>query len=266
MTLSVGQLLDLPVIDAATTEVPASYASLQLQSATGYGEAYQILSSLNSALGLVGESQPYSLSDLNELYEVWCFLKVVQIVALQMTAELDLSAVLATSRSGLRFNLAKGARSSVTLRNASSTVSIVYNEEFRMPTGVQRPDIVVHSRRHGLPDESIVLDAKYRLDASEEYVRQFGAVGAPVDAVNALHRYRDAIQPNVGAKRVRAISAGVALFPWQFDLDSDRYSLRRSLDEVGIGALPFLPGNEDAVGDWLGRQLRSRLTVTSLPQ
>jgi PD-(D/E)XK nuclease superfamily len=38
-----------------------------------------------------------------------------------------------------------------------------------------------------------LFDAKYRLQSDETYVRAFNAEGPPIDAVNALHRYRDAV-------------------------------------------------------------------------
>lgn len=244
------QLLALPVLEAATTDVAASYSSLQLQTAVGYGESYRILTALGAALGVAEEDQQYSLADVNELYEIWCFLKVVLVAAEATGAEVDLTDALTTARSGLRFNLVKGAKSSVTLRWGGDTVRLVYNEEFRMPTGVQKPDIVLRVRQGDKPETVVVLDAKYRLDASKEYVQQFRSPGAPVDAVNALHRYRDAIRPVSNGVRTPIVVWGAALFPWQDPLDSDDYGLRQALDEVGIGAIPLLPGNDAGLVSW----------------
>lgn len=251
MTLVIEQLLRLPVIEAATIDVPSSLSSLQLQGATGYSEAYRILTALASALGASPEETPYSLSDVNDLYEVWCFLKVIQVAAQVTGAEVDLSDAVALSASGLRFNLVQGQQSSVMLRWADVSLSLVYNETYRMPTGIQRPDIMLHIRRGSEPEQIIALDAKYRVDASTKYAAQFGSPGAPIDAVNALHRYRDAIRPVIDGNRQQVVVAGAALFPWQKPLGPNDYALRRSLDEVGIGALPLLPGNEDGLTQWL---------------
>jgi hypothetical protein len=255
MVRALEQLIKLPVMEAATVEVSASFTSLQLQSGIGYGEAYRVLTALSSALGVASEAQPYSLSDLSELYEVWCFLKVIQVAREVTGAEVDLSRVLTTASAGLRFNLVKGARSSVTLRFPGGQVTFTYNPEYRMPTGLQRPDIVAKVRLTGLPEAIIALDAKYRLDASTQYVAQFGSPGAPIDAVNALHRYRDAIRPLIDGARTPIVVAGAALFPWQHPLSARDYGLRRSIDEVGIGALPFLPNNVSGVAEWLGELL-----------
>lgn len=255
MTRTVAQLLDLPVIKAATSDVPAAFTSLQLQSATGYGEAYRALTALGSALSLVGAEHTYSLSDVSELYEAWCFVKVVQLIAEMTGAEIDLSAAFSTETSGLRFGLKKGSKSRVTLHWSGGSVVVGYNEQYRMPTGLQRPDIVVRDRRTGEPERVIILDAKYRIDASAEYVEQFGSPGAPTDAVNALHRYRDAIRPIVNGAREQIVAAGAALFPWAQALRPADYGLRQSLDEVGIGALAFLPGNTDDVRGWLSEMI-----------
>ena len=60
-----------------------------------------------------------------------------------------------------------------------------------------------------------IFDAKYRLENSEMYVGTFGSPGPPVDAVNQLHRYRDAIVVSTGADRHRPVVRGAALFPLQ---------------------------------------------------
>lgn len=249
--LRVSRLLALPVISSATLDVSPASTSLQLQTASGYREAYQVLTSLGSALTLSDDHKAYSLSDINELYEAWCFSKLSVLIAEALDAEVDISNALVTTSSGLRFALAKGRKSQISLTSGPLRIELIYNPEYSMPTGKQRPDIVVRSRVAGSPERLIALDAKYRLDVTEEYVAQFGSPGAPTDAVNELHRYRDAIRPFVHGKRAPAIVAGAALFPWPEHLDSRRYALRRSLDEVGIGALPFLPGNEVGVVSWL---------------
>src|SRR3990172_8126861 len=53
--------------------------------------------------------------------------------------------------------------------------------------------ILLTLMRPGAPLVQFVIDAKYRLDVSDDYISVFGCAGPPVDAVNALHRYRDAI-------------------------------------------------------------------------
>lgn len=246
----IGRLLDSPVISAATVDVPASATSVQLQSAIGYGQAHQVLSILSAALtDEVGPAQ-YSTSDLNELYEIWCFLKVAQVVAELLGTSVDVSELIPTDSSGLRFTLRKGLTRTVKLPGKFVQAALAYNPAFDVPTGVQRPDIVLRLAGSGGVDVFVVLDAKYRIDGSPEYVRQFGAPGAPTDAVNQLHRYRDAIQVlDAKGEAIRPVVAAVALFPWPEPAIG--YKLRDAADEVAIGALPFLPGNDTDLRAWL---------------
>jgi predicted component of viral defense system (DUF524 family) len=246
----VGQFLASPVISAATVDVPASVTSLQLQSAIGYAQAYQVLSLLSAALAGEDGSEQYSTSDLNELYETWCFLKVAQVTAELLGTEVDVSELIPSDATGLRFALRKGLSRSVKLAGKFVQAALAYNPDFEVPTGIQKPDVVLRVVASGGVDVMIVLDAKYRMDGSPEYVRQFGAAGAPIDAVNQLHRYRDAIQVlDEKDEPIRPVVAGVALFPWP--TPADGYRLREAADEVGIGALPLLPGNDADLRAWL---------------
>ncbi len=86
----------------------------------------------------------------------------------------------------------------------------------------------------------LVLDAKYRIETSEEYIQTIGMPGPPQDAVNVLHRYRDAIlehsDQNTQPKRV--IVEGVALYP--FVDKNNRFhtsKLYASLKRSGIGSM-----------------------------
>jgi hypothetical protein len=246
----IGRLLETPVIAAATLDVPLTTTSIQLQGAIGYGQAYRVLTTLSAALVQAAGSEQFSTSDLNELYETWCFLKVAQVVAELLGTEVDCSELIPAGSSGLRFALRKGLTRSVKLSGKYVRAALVYNPSFDVPTGIQKPDIVLRIAASGGLDAFVILDAKYRIDASTEYVRQFGAVGAPIDAVNQLHRYRDAIQVVDDQREiVRPVIAGVALFPWPEPAVD--YELLEAADEVGIGAVPFLPDNDLDLREWL---------------
>jgi hypothetical protein len=252
---TVSTLLRLPYIAAASRSVPQTYASLQLLSAVGYGEAYKSLVALNSGLSTLVGDTPLSTMDVNDLYETWCFIELVRL-SLEITgATLDLSEVLKVEESGIRFSLARGAGSTVRLVMGSTRLALSYNAQFRGLTGTQKPDVVIRIARDGWPDLIVVFDAKYRVDASPEYVRQFGTAGPPIDAVNALHRYRDAIvvQAADDSGQERPVVKGAALFPLSFNSSAhfEDSKLFDALEGLGIGALPFLPGNTDLVKKWL---------------
>ena len=140
----------------------------------------------------------------------------------------------------------------------SRTVVVAYNQSFDGPTGNQKPDITITFKHKGHRDLILVLDAKYRVDRTLEYTKRFGMIGPPIDAVNALHRYRDAIFLESDSNtKVRPVIKGVALFPATASECSNlnESSLFKSISTLGIGALPFLPGNTLHVQEWLTEML-----------
>jgi hypothetical protein len=82
----------------------------------------------------------------------------------------------------------------------------------------------------------------------------FGGPSAPIDAINQLHRYRDAIVlAGEHGQLARVVVRGVALFPLSEAASADYLSHRlyESLNTLGIGALPFLPRNQAWVSTWI---------------
>lgn len=256
---SIGHMLTTPAIAAASARPQSGPPSLTLLSAPGYREAHQILTALRLALQLGGESLQYQSKDVHDLYEIWCFLRVVGIVADVTGASIATSGLIQHYRGGLRVGLRAGARSDVDVPDGRRLLTVSYNRSYPGQTGTQKPDIVVRVREEGAPDLVIVLDAKYRVDASSEYRSSFGAPGPPIEAVNALHRYRDAIVTRrSGGESFRPVVRGAALFPLTLQETStfSNSSLFASLGSLGIGALPFLPNNTGMVEAWLTELLQ----------
>ncbi len=112
-----------------------------------------------------------------------------------------------------------------------------------LPTVSQRPDNVIQLASE---ERLYVLDAKYRLTFDADYEHQFGGVGPTVEDINTMHRYRDAIvipHPLRGGEFQRGIAQGaVVLFPFNNEAAYRNYRFFKSLSEVQIGGLPFLPG------------------------
>lgn len=251
---TVSELLALPLFDGITEPPPSGFSSLTLLSGTGYGEAHRVIMVLRLGLSLQGEAFDLSVMDVHGVYETWCYLEVLRIVLACTGGTAELSSLVRVEESGIRIRLAKGRRAAVRCgAPGGGTVEVSYNDHYRGPTGDQRPDIVLRFRHEGWPDMAVVLDAKYRLDASEGYRRQFGCPGPPADAINALHRYRDAIVTGPPGGRVRPVVKGAALFPLSAAASADfpQSRLREALDTLGVGALPFLPGNTGHVESWL---------------
>ena len=133
---------------------------------------------------------------------------------------------------------------------------------------------------------SYVFDAKYRIDGTDPnsyYAETYGGPGPVEDTINTMHRYRDAImrEPKraTGAgtadgsgsseagtteasreqdfRYVREMFGAYVLFPYGDEKhEYQKHPFYRSIDEVNIGGLPFLPGNTAMVEDLLDRLIQ----------
>jgi hypothetical protein len=244
-------------------DVPTNFTSLRLLSTSGYSQAYQSLMSLRMGLEALDGSVEISISRLGALYEVWCFVEVVRqlhevadVIVMDQIGELlketTLGRQLVKGRKlQLRFGLKDGR-----------TVEVRYNSSYPGLTGTQYPDIVVSFLKDGWPELVVLLDAKYRLNLDDEAKKQFKIVPPPQDAIDALHRYRDAIvirdprAPIYVLKEpmpvLRPVVKGAALYPLPAaeSHDYENSTLALAMSELGIGALPFLPGNTDIFKLW----------------
>jgi predicted component of viral defense system (DUF524 family) len=244
-----------PMVEAAEggTSGPPS---LTLLGQLGYRDAYQSLMILRLGLGLDLGAVEMSVTDLHSLYETWCFLQVAQILTSLVGAVTE-SSVIETSPSGLRVRLQAGQESRLTLDQGERQLVLYYNPNYRGLTGGQRRDIVLEFREEGWPRIIIVFDAKYRLRSDPTYVAALRSPGPPIDAVNALHRYRDAIALDTSSGLGRPTVKGVALFPLPTAVTETflRGNLYHALASLGVGALPFTPTSTDIVKQWLSSVL-----------
>ncbi len=242
-----------PLANAAPLVAPG-FTSLTIQGRPGYREAYQALLRLNKSLIVGGEAVNIPMRDLSELYEIWCFLAVVHRVSEVLGTPINVFDLIELRDTGLRLNLVPGAQSTVKIQAGTCTAKVTYNREYKMRSGPQRPDIVIELLRDDMPPVLLLLDAKYRVDSTPEYVRTFGCPGPPAEAIGQLHRYRDAITVKYPRyRRGRPVVRAAALFPLGGD-DAQawvEHPYFEAIDEVGIGALPFLPSNTGWVEEWL---------------
>lgn len=127
-------------------------------------------------------------------------------------------------------------------------------------TTEQRPDIVLNIRKaSGEVVLTYLYDAKYRvindkkldIDFEEQDIAEMsdlpGGDYPPTDAINQMHRYRDAIYYSKEHEpyRSKEIIGGYILFPGR---GSDEYIKKRyytaSVETVNIGAFPLLPKSD----------------------
>ena len=258
----VGQLLDLFVSlanssilrEVSPPDGASPVASLTLSQGTGYREAYQSIVRLTRSLGLSSDHTSISFKDVDELYQVWCFLSLMDSVRQILCVPVSAESLLEVGQNGLRVSIRSGRKRTLLVElNDGTEVQLSAEPSFPGPTGTQTPDIVLGIRHANWPELIIVFDAKYRVDASSRYAETFGTPGPPIDAVNALHRYRDAIYVTSEQQvKTRPVVRGAALFPFPGpEAEFRKNRLFFSIDELGIGALPYLPSSRGMVEEWL---------------
>lgn len=249
----VERLLEIECLRHASSPPQPSPPSMTMLCAPGYRDAYRLLTGLRLGLAVSGAALELQTKDIHDLYELWAYLAVVEIISAHSETQRDPGQLVRFYEGALRIDLHAGRLSEIPLRGERRTFHIAYNRGFPGDTGEQKPDIVIRVEEHDRPDLIIVLDAKYRVDATDIFRKTYGAPGPPIDAINALHRYRDAIVTKM-PKAYRPVVRGVALFPLTLQ-ETDSYAptsrLFVSLSSLGIGALPFLPGNTALVSQWI---------------
>ena len=243
--------------------------SLVLQRAPGYAAMMRIYAILNALYDLQDGLYGLETKNIADLYELWCFIEVKNQVAAALGV--PQKSIKHTNRTemGNWFgeDPKKGKQSCVVIESEDKTVKleVLYNaaavfsgksgiEHTVAPTGgEQKPDIVMRLvRDYGRSKAfklTYIFDAKYRLD-DENAV---GGVGAPpVEAINQLHRYRDAIYYGEikngsvdDADIKKEVIGGYILFPGSgTEAEIKATTLYKSIDKVNIGALPLRPGYE----------------------
>lgn len=251
-------LLRKPPFQALAHQTKRPLPSLTLQRAPGYREAYQACLALRNGLSLASGSILLSIKDLYLLYEYWCFITLLRLLADLSGDETPLARLLITHQNGLDLHLRKGQRQTFTFRGQEEKhVVCTYNPRYsgRGYLVPQQPDFALTVLSPSHPARRYILDAKYRLNQSPGYIRRFGIPGPPVDALNALHRYRDAIldEESDGGPNKRTVLQAIALFPYR-EPDPGVFAqsqLNNALKDVGVGAIPLLPNATEHLKTWL---------------
>ena len=238
--------------------------SLVLQRATGYSQVYRTWNLLRRAYSLNDGMYRLQSKDIATLYEIWCFIEVSHIVKKQLGKDIDVDHRNRMEMSGVfTWELGKGEHSRILFRkDGVELAELVYNpkhtekendsismEHLVVPTVPQKPDIVLQLTKDDIKKGmkmTYLFDAKYRInDRTSE-----GVDIPPDDAINQMHRYRDAIyykdNQNADGKLKKEVIGGYILFPGNGDpLEVAKAKFQQSLDEVNIGAFPLRPNDKD---------------------
>lgn len=231
--------------------------SLVLQKASGYSQVYRTWNLLRRAYSLNDGFYRLQTKDIATLYEIWCFIEVSHIVRDLLGEDVDIDHRNRMEMSGIfTWELGKGEHSRILFKkNDVELAELVYNpkhndkendsismENIVVPTVAQKPDIVLQLTKHDLQKDmkmTYLFDAKYRIDG-----RVNGVDTPPEDAINQMHRYRDAIYYKEHSKDElkKEVIGGYILFPGDGQkADVEVSKFYKTIEEVNIGAFPLRP-------------------------
>lgn len=237
--------------------------SLILQKATGYSQVYRTWNLLRRAYSLHDGLYRLQTKDIATLYEIWCFIEVSHIIKKKLHADnLNIEHRNRMELNGLfTWELGKGEHSRILFKKDNVELAeLIYNpknsdknnndtgvNELVVPTVPQKPDIVLRLAKNDLLKDmkmTYLFDAKYRLSEKEH-----GVDTPPDDAINQMHRYRDAIYyKDYSSDRLKKeVIGGYILFPGDGkpeDVEQARFY--ESIEEVNIGAFPLRPQDEQS--------------------
>ena len=235
-----------------------SQESIVLQKATGYSQVYRTWNLLRRAYSLNDGLYRLRTKDIATLYEIWCFIEVSHIVKTQL--HLDDEDVEHRNRMEMNgifsWELGKGEHSRILFRkDGVELAELVYNPKnadkekdnvgmkgLVVPTVPQKPDIVLQLTKNDLQQGmkmTYLFDAKYRIDGKDK-----GVDVPPEDAINQMHRYRDAIYyKDYDANALKKeVIGGYILFPGDGEPNDVAVSkFYKTIKEVNIGAFPLRP-------------------------
>jgi len=123
-----------------------------------------------------------------------------------------------------------------------------------------------------------IFDAKYKIDMSKSYISKYNTPGPKEEDINTMHRYRDSLRYQISKKKHddkvdniggalgkqcdhdinniesrldKQVMGAFILFPYKDEEEYREHQFFNSIEQVGIGGLPFLPGACGCVEDVL---------------
>lgn len=184
------------------------------------------------------------VAELPRLYERWCAARTAMALLELPGWQVAEQGIVAAAEEGaeLRLGLPEGPPLLVLARADGARLALRYQARYA-PLARARgaelaaldrhsrvPDLALELRAPGAAARVVVLDAKYRLDASG---------GVPADALADAYSYLGGIG---GPDGVRATLGAALLYPGRG---------RAEIYPSGVAALPLLPGASPALTEWL---------------
>lgn len=274
-----------------------SQDSLVMKKSINYRTIYQKWIELLCGYELEEGVNKLETKDIAMLYEIWCFLKVKNIVS-DLLGEKAIAQYKGKKMTPQFIrDLNWGTHSEVIFLRTEDNVelaSVMYNapvkeDDSKVSSAIkgtktfttqQRPDIVLRltKRQKGI-QYTFLFDAKYRISDSHPDDMDI----PPSDAIDQMHRYRDAIyyiEP-ANQKPKREVIGGYVLFPGNYTREEfEKSHYYESIKAIGIGAFPLKPSDgiivdpnnseqalREQIAEWLKRsRMKTYLYKNVAPQ
>ncbi|MGR6088321.1 MAG: DUF2357 domain-containing protein [Arcticibacter sp.] len=230
--------------------------SLVLQKATGYSTIYRSWIMLNSGLSFLEGIQKIELKNIADLYQIWCFLEIKNVLqnllGKDKPDDVDLAEI---QIDDFVFKIERGVKSRVSFNKENGEIIDLFHDfsydtsesqNVKSFTVNQRPDIVLRITKNDLKEKYVLTylyDSKYRLASDEKE----GSPDLPTeDSINQMHRYRDAIY-YVNKEKVKPekeVIGAYILFPGSGEIETIKnLPYYKSIESVNIGAFPLRPND-----------------------
>jgi len=250
--------------------------SLVLHERAGYSKVYRVWQQLKMYLDVFGDDASLSTKTIDELYEVWCFIEIGELLEHKLGFTRKTISKSRLYDKGLEKQLRRGAGSTwqferdldglrislvhePTYRNAHDPEKLNGHKFFSWST-TQKPDIVLEAIFKDGRKLHWLFDAKYRIKTDERDTSS-NTDFVPDDAINQMHRYRDALlwqHEELGTpSSYRTVVGAYCLYPGFFKQEEDTNPHQQSIDKIGIGAFSLLPGEKGNL--WLQNFLEQKL-------
>ncbi len=231
--------------------------SLVLQKASGYSSLFRAWIILKKGIDFLEGVNKIELKNIADLYQIWCFIEMknsIQTILNRKPEEINLAEILVD---GFTIQLRSGKHSRVSFRKDNGDlVELMHELKFTNKitdsnlshTVNQEPDIVLRITKNDLKENykfTYLFDAKYRLISDD---KEDSKDYPPDDAINQMHRYRDAIyyqENRESEKPKKEVIGAYVLFPGaDFSEDVEKLYFQKSIRQVNIGAYPLIPGSK----------------------
>ncbi|MDY4379342.1 restriction endonuclease-like protein [Pectobacterium brasiliense] len=260
-------------------------SSLVLQQKTGYSAVYRIWQELKCYLDVFANQTSISMKSVADIYEVWCFLALRNILVDDLGfKDVTPNRQALVLKNDFEYQLKNGFAGAFVFEREDGLVARLAHEPIFSPKSndirsyfvSHSPDIVLKVEFPTPSDKRFIwlFDAKYRIqtkpnqvDGSDVHKYDIDNIDlVPDDAINQMHRYRDALiritqdkSSTVGQKS-RPVFGAFALYPGFFNQNVEDNPYLNAISEVGIGAFALLPSDNGQVGcrwmvDFLTRQI-----------